>query len=341
MGVVGILIVIGLALIWTLDVPVPAKLDDGRIITDRVEAATIRGNQITVFRPIAESTTLPWTIIAAVGAITYLFFHFVTKRSGSAMLKKTLMVLWALSFPVLVLVLIRDPMWDWGAGLRIYLPALLIFGTFGAAVLWFVARPGSGEAARIVGGLLLVAAFITFPVPDAIHLPAPDAGRGAIWPRRPHLRRRRGQGPCVRMADNRVRNSVLHLHDIDRLWHRSPNFVHDWWPGAHHHSLRHSARAFFPVRSHSRARSHIDDADFQTAFHRIHRADTRCPADHMAVDRIPDAARSPCPRESRSVASYVPLVPWHSSTLPILPRMYEVGSSQFLSGRRRRPGHWA
>ncbi len=165
MGVVGILIVIGLALIWTLDVPVPAKLDDGRIITDRVEAATIQGNQITVFRPIAESTTLPWTIIAAVGAITYLFFHFVTKRSGSAMLKRTLMILWALSFPVLVLVLIRDPMWDWGAGLRIYLPALLIFGTFGTAVLWFVARPGSGEAARIVGGLLLVAAFITFLFP--------------------------------------------------------------------------------------------------------------------------------------------------------------------------------
>ena len=29
MGVVGILIVIGLALIWTLEVPVPAKIDDG------------------------------------------------------------------------------------------------------------------------------------------------------------------------------------------------------------------------------------------------------------------------------------------------------------------------
>ena len=165
MGVVGILIVIGLALIWTLDVPVPAKLDDGRIITDRVEAATIQGNQTIVFRPIAESTTLPWTIIAAVGALTYLLFHFIGNRNGSGGLKKTLMVLWALSFPVLVLVLIRDPVWDWGAGLKIYLPALVLFGTLGTAVLWFVARPGSGEAARIVGGLLLVAAFITFLFP--------------------------------------------------------------------------------------------------------------------------------------------------------------------------------
>jgi general L-amino acid transport system permease protein len=165
MGVVGILIVIGLALIWTLDLPVPAKLDDGRIITDRVEAATIQGSQTIVFRPIAESTTLPWTIIAGVGALTYLLFHVIAGRNGSGSLKKILMVLWTLSFPVLVLVLIRDPLWDWGAGLKIYLPALLIFGTFGTAVLWFVARPGSGESARVIGGLLLVAAFVTFLFP--------------------------------------------------------------------------------------------------------------------------------------------------------------------------------
>jgi len=165
MGLVGILIVIGLALIWTLEVPVPAKIDDGQIITDGATAAGIQGNQTIVFRPIAESTTLPWTIIAAVGAVTYLLFHFISNRNRTGGMKKTLLVLWALSFPVLVLVLLRDPVWDWGAGLSIYLPALVIFGTFGTAVLWFVARPGSGEAARIVGGLLLVAAFITFLFP--------------------------------------------------------------------------------------------------------------------------------------------------------------------------------
>lgn len=165
MGLVGILIVIGLALIWTLEVPVPAKIDDGQIITDGATAAGIQGNQTIVFRPIAESTTLPWTIIAAVGAVTYLLFHFIGGRSRTGGMKRTLLILWALSFPVLVLVLLRDPVWDWGAGLSIYLPALVIFGTFGTAVLWFVARPGSGEAARIVGGLLLVAAFITFLFP--------------------------------------------------------------------------------------------------------------------------------------------------------------------------------
>jgi len=165
MGVVGILIVIGLLLIWTIDVPVPAKMLDGEIVTDAETARTIQGNQLIVFRPIAQSTTLPWTIVAAVGTITYLLFHFIGSRNGSAALKKPLMVLWALSFPVLVLILLRNPVWDWGEGLRIYLPALLIFGTLGTAVLWFVARPGSGEAARVVGGLLLVAAFIMFLFP--------------------------------------------------------------------------------------------------------------------------------------------------------------------------------
>jgi His/Glu/Gln/Arg/opine family amino acid ABC transporter permease subunit len=165
MGVVGILIVIALALIWTLDVPVPAKVSDGQIITEGAEARTIQGNQIIVSRPIAESTTLPWTIVAAVGALTYLLFHFISNRSGSGGLKRILLVLWALSFPVLVLVLLRNPVWDWGAGLKIYLPALVLFGTFGTALLWFVARPGSGEAARVVGGLLLVAAFLTFLFP--------------------------------------------------------------------------------------------------------------------------------------------------------------------------------
>jgi general L-amino acid transport system permease protein len=172
MGAVGILIVIGLALIWTLDVPVPAKIVDGQIVTDGATAATIQGNQTIVNRPIAESTTLPWTVIAAVGAITYLLFHFISRRGELAGLKKVLMVLWALSFPVLVLVLLRDPVWDWGAGLQIYLPALVLFGSFGSAVLWFVARPGAGEAARVVGGLLLVLAFVMFlfPMPSIFRL---------------------------------------------------------------------------------------------------------------------------------------------------------------------------
>lgn len=172
MGIVGILIVIVLGLIWTIEIPVPAKIIDGQIVTDSAAAAAIRGNQIQVLRPIAESTTLPWTIIAAVGAISYMLFRFIASRGESGTLKKVFRILWVLSFPVLVLVLLRNPVWDLDKGLSVHLPALVIFGVFGTAVLWFVARPGSGEAARVVGGVLLVAAFVTFlfPMPFIIRL---------------------------------------------------------------------------------------------------------------------------------------------------------------------------
>jgi general L-amino acid transport system permease protein len=74
-------------------------------------------------------------------------------------------MLWVLSFPVLVLIVLRDPVWDFDQGLTVYLPALIIFGALGAAVLWFVVRPGSGEGARLIGAVLLVAAFATFLFP--------------------------------------------------------------------------------------------------------------------------------------------------------------------------------
>ncbi len=165
MGLVGILIVIVLALMWTIDVPTPAKILDGQVITDSAEAVTIRGGQVKVLRPIAESTTLPWTIIAVVGTITYMLFRLIGRRGESGALKKTLTILWALGFPVLVLVLLRNPVWDLEQGLTVYLPALVLFGTLGTALLWFVARPGTGEAARVIGGVLLVAAFVTFLFP--------------------------------------------------------------------------------------------------------------------------------------------------------------------------------
>ncbi len=164
LGVVGILIVVALALIWTISVPVPAKFVDGQVITSAAEATGIRGNQIKVLLPIAASTTLPWTIIAAVGAVAYMLFRFIGDRFIGG-LKKTLLILWTLSFPVLVLVLLRNPEWDFGQGLKVYLPALVLFGTVGTAVLWFVARPATGEIGRIIGGILLVGAFATFLFP--------------------------------------------------------------------------------------------------------------------------------------------------------------------------------
>lgn len=165
LGLVAILILIIVALIWTIDVPVPAKVVDGVEVTDGAIAGTVRGDQIKVYRPIAESTTLPWTIIALVGIITYVFFRFIGGAGEKKAVKRTLVTLWLLSFPVLLLVLLRAPEWDWSTATSTYIPAFVGFSLFGALVLWFVTKPGVGEVARVIGAFLLLGAFATFLIP--------------------------------------------------------------------------------------------------------------------------------------------------------------------------------
>ena len=165
MGVIGLLVVGLIALIWVIEVPVPAKIVDGQVITDGAEAAGVRGEQTKVFRPLAETTTLPWTIIALVGIIVYGTFRYIGRLGRAAATKRTLTVLWLASFPVLVLILLRNPQWDWDVAVSTYIPAFLVFGAIGAGVLWFVARPGVGEIARVVGALVLIVAFVSFLIP--------------------------------------------------------------------------------------------------------------------------------------------------------------------------------
>lgn len=165
MGVIGVLIVALVALIWVIEVPVPAKIVDGQVITDGAEAAGIRGEQTKVLRPIAETTTLPWTIIAAVGIIVYGAFRYIGRLGRATATKRTLTVLWVMSFPVLLLVLLRNPQWDWDIAVSTYLPGFVVFAVVGSGVLWFVARPGVGEIARVVGALVLIVAFASFLVP--------------------------------------------------------------------------------------------------------------------------------------------------------------------------------
>ena len=162
LGVVGILIAILVALLWTIEVPVPAKLLDGQVITDGAVARTIQGNQLKVLRPIASTTTLPWTIIAAVGVLTFMLTSFVGRKRELAGAKKALSVLWALAFPLLVLVLLRDPIWNLDEFLSVYLPALVVFGSLGAGLLLLVARPGRNDAAGIIGAFLVIIAFGMF-----------------------------------------------------------------------------------------------------------------------------------------------------------------------------------
>ncbi|MDJ0790429.1 MAG: amino acid ABC transporter permease [Acidimicrobiia bacterium] len=167
MGLVGVLIVLGLAVIWVVDVPVPAKIVDGQAITDGAEAAGVRAPQVKVFRPVAESTTIPWTLIAVVSVIVYVFFRLVGGASSAAdaAIKRTLTVLWVLAFPVLVLILLRKPEWDWAEGATVHGLGFLVMGAIGSLLLWWMARPGTGEVGRVVAGFLLLLAFASLFIP--------------------------------------------------------------------------------------------------------------------------------------------------------------------------------
>lgn len=165
MGVIGVLVVALIALIWVIEVPVPAKIIDGQVVTDGAEAAGVRGEQVKVLRPVAGTTALPWTIIALVGIIVYATFRYIGRLSRSAATKRTLTALWLMSFPVLVLILLRNPQWDWDAAVSTYLPGFIVFAIIGSAVLWFVTKPGVGEIARVVGALVLIMAFASFLIP--------------------------------------------------------------------------------------------------------------------------------------------------------------------------------
>lgn len=164
MGLVAVLILLIVAVLWTVEVPVPGKIVDGEVITSGAEASGVQGLQVKVLRPISSTTTIPWTIIAAVSIIVYGIFR-IFGASQSGAIKKTLTVLWLLSFPLLLLVLLRNPEWDLDAGVSTYLPALVVFSVIGVGLMWFVSKPGVGELGRVVGALVLIVAFASFLVP--------------------------------------------------------------------------------------------------------------------------------------------------------------------------------
>lgn len=165
MGLIALLVLLMLAILWTVEVPVPAKVVDGEVITNGAEAAGVQGLQVKVLRPVSSTTTIPWTIIAAVGIIVYGLFRLIGGASRSGAIKRTLTVLWLLSFPVLLLVLLRNPEWDVDAGVSTFLPAFVVFSVVGAVLMWFVSKPGIGEIGRVVGALVLIVAFASFLVP--------------------------------------------------------------------------------------------------------------------------------------------------------------------------------
>lgn len=143
-----ILAAMGVVLIglWTIKLLWPSRAPDG--------------TQIVITEPIEMSTRVPWTIIFALAVVTYLVVKLVRNRFNEGP-RKVLMALWVLSFPVLFLVVLRDPAPDVGRIFTWYIPVAIGFIVIGGLILNFVAD-SRGELGRSVGALLLVAALVSF-----------------------------------------------------------------------------------------------------------------------------------------------------------------------------------
>jgi general L-amino acid transport system permease protein len=156
MGLVGVGMLVLTALMWTIELPWPSR--------------DVDGNQIIIQQGIATSTTLPWTMIFAVTAIVYVIFLLFSAKSTHSAIKGTLTTLWLLSFPVLLLIVLRDPNIDTSKAVSLYLPVFVGFSVVGWLILAFVSRPKTGEIGRVIGGVILVLAFASFffPMPFVV-----------------------------------------------------------------------------------------------------------------------------------------------------------------------------
>lgn len=148
MGLLGIGLIVMTIAMWTVDLPFPGRASDN--------------SQIIIQQGIASTTTMPWTIIFALTAIVYVLFKLLSGSSASAAIRSTITVAWVLTFPVFLLIILRNPGLDWSKATSLYVPVMVAFGVVGWAILSFVSRPSTGEVGRIIGAVLLIVAVASF-----------------------------------------------------------------------------------------------------------------------------------------------------------------------------------
>jgi general L-amino acid transport system permease protein len=110
------------------------------------------------------TTRVPWTAIAIAGVAVYWVSWLLRDRIPTSTARAVLIALWVASFPIIVLVVLRDPDVDYGRSFSWYLPVALGFIVLGGLILNFIAG-AKGEAGRAIGAVLLVVALASFLFP--------------------------------------------------------------------------------------------------------------------------------------------------------------------------------
>lgn len=150
-AVLGLVMVVGLVVMWFLQAPVTAEVD---------------GLRTDDWQPIANSTKIPWTIMAALLAGSYAFG--VQVRDRWSWLPRVLVIEWVLSAPFIVMVMLRAPDIVWSSVFARDLPVFLGFSIVGAALIMWAAKPDSGEVARIVSAVIFIGGAISIFLVDAL-----------------------------------------------------------------------------------------------------------------------------------------------------------------------------
>ncbi len=143
------------AVIWTIDLPFPSgPFEDAPA-------------------PIARTTAGPWTILFAVTVAAYFVGRWLVRVVDPTRFRRLLVLGWIFSYPVIIMVIQRNPVLHWteilGFGetpfLQSDLGITLLFGVIGGATVWWLSSPGVGEFARAVGSVAAIAALIVWFVP--------------------------------------------------------------------------------------------------------------------------------------------------------------------------------
>lgn len=154
LGVVTTVIGLIVVALWT--VPVHTA-----VVTANPDSQT-GFDQTIEFEGIATSTQLPWTVIAVLAVVAFFVGLLVRDRVPIARLKRLVIGAWVASFPVIVLVILRDPDIDYS---RIFTASILpglIFAIAGSVLLIYLSGGAAGEAGRALGGLVLIAGVVSF-----------------------------------------------------------------------------------------------------------------------------------------------------------------------------------
>lgn len=117
---------------------------------------------------IALSTKLPLTIMAGLLIVAYFIGKWLRERVSERNGRLVLVFLWILSFPTILLVVLRDPAWDWERVVTVNLPITVGFIIIGGAIIGFLSNPELRERGRLISGALLIIALGSWAFPMLI-----------------------------------------------------------------------------------------------------------------------------------------------------------------------------